>query len=77
MYFRNQGSANLTITLPTAFTANTGSALTTNLTPTNFYGSSEMVIPAGKTGILYIQINAIDDNFTDAIASIWGDVSIS
>lgn len=77
MYFRNQGSANLTITLPTAFTANTGSTLTTNLTPTNFYGSSEMVVPAGKTGILYIQINAIDDNFTDAIASIWGDVSIS
>lgn len=77
MYFRNQGSANLTVTLPTTFTANTGSTLTTNLTPTNFYGSSEMVIPAGKTGILYIQINAIDDNFTDAIASIWGDVSIS
>lgn len=77
MYFKNQGSANLTVTLPSTLTANTGSTLTTDLTPSNFYGSSEMVVSAGKTGILYIQINAIDDNFTDAIASIWGDVSIS
>lgn len=77
MYFRNQNDNDLYVVLPTTLRANTSSALTTNLTPVNFYGSSEMIVPSGKTGILYIQINAIDDNFTDAIASIWGDVSIS
>lgn len=67
----------LTVTCPTTIETASGSTLSSSLTVRNFYGSTQMVIPANSVGILYFQINAIDDNFTDAIACMWGDVQIS